>query len=158
MGLFPVEGPRATEGIALKHIAEIIMPLDPCSFTDINLLWFEPEGNPAPSDSKIKLSALERKRVKVTIWLYHLDKVTIQSSRREHMNNVRLLLDEADTAYTLWDRHSNAPDVHQQARFNAIISKIRRDTADNAIYARAKRCTVLLAASEYSWLEEFPIF
>jgi hypothetical protein len=71
---FPVRGDRSPESTPWGEIIEDALPLDPCSSTDVALLWFDPDGKPCVSSWKRKPNTADTERVKASIWLYHLDK------------------------------------------------------------------------------------
>ncbi|MDD5169279.1 MAG: hypothetical protein PHN75_10710, partial [Syntrophales bacterium] len=77
---FPVEGARGLEGTEWDLIEEAVLPFDPCSGTDMALLWFSSDGTPTLKNGSP--SAEEIMRLKVTVWLFHLDKKEIAQTRR----------------------------------------------------------------------------
>ena len=85
---FPVRGARVAEGTPCLQINQDILALDPCSASDVSLLWFDPDGKPCCS-KKRQPNALDQQRVKTTIWLYHLNKHEIETKRGNHMRKVR---------------------------------------------------------------------
>ncbi|MGC1330855.1 MAG: hypothetical protein WA878_11780, partial [Pseudomonas sp.] len=46
---FPVRGDRTPTGTPYMQIFEDVLPLDPCSASDVSLIWFDPEGRPCYS-------------------------------------------------------------------------------------------------------------
>ena len=152
---FPVLGSRAPAGTTWLLCAENVLPLDPCSRTDVSLLWFDPDGSPCCSRWHKTPTAHEEQRVRTTIWLYHLDKREIQRDRAGHMEDIRTDLQKADADYRLWDRTSQNPDWHSKNRFDSKIAEIDTKLADDAPFAGAKRCVVRLAIADYPWIEEF---
>lgn len=152
---FPVRGNRAREGTPWGQIAEDILALDPCSVTDVRLLWFDPDGKPCVSNWKREPNEAEIERVKTTIWLYHLDKQEIQTSRAKHVEEIRKDLRKANVDFRLWDRNSANPNLQARNSFNEKIAEIVMKISDNAIFASAKRCAVRAAIADYPWIEEF---
>lgn len=150
---FPVRGPRAQAPTDWGLIVEDNLALDPCSSSDVRLLWFDPDGNPCASP--VCSTAADRERVRVTIWLYHLDKDEIRRERGNQLADLRNNLRAADIDYRLWSPVSPAPDLRSKSSFDAKVAGIRREISDQAEFARAKRCAVRLAMSEYPWIEEF---
>jgi hypothetical protein len=152
---FPIRGNRAPEGTPWGEIMEDILPLDPCSATDVRLLWFDPDGKPSVSDWKRKPNPGELERVRATIWLYHLDKKEIALSRTNYMEEIRKDLRKANVEFRLWDRDSGNPNLQARNSFNQKIAEIQMKIADRAVFAGAKRCAVRAAIPDYPWIEEF---
>jgi hypothetical protein len=152
---FPIRGNRAPEGTPWGEIMEDILALDPCSATDVQLLWFDPDGKPCASNWKSEPNARDVERVKATIWLYHLDKLEIQTSRAKHVEEIRKDLRKANVDFRLWDRNSPHPNLQARNSFNHKIAEIGIKIGDNAVFARAKRCAVRAAITDYPWIEEF---
>lgn len=154
---FPVEGARAPETTEWELIGENVIPLDPCSYSDMSLLWFDPDGKPGLSKPIDRATPYEVKRIKVTVWLYHLDKKETAASRARHIEGIRKDIKNADIAYKLWNPNSNLPNLVQKNRFDNELDKIKTKIADSSIFAGAKRCAVQLAKSEFTWIEEFKV-
>ena len=152
---FPIRGNRAPERTPWGEIMEDILALDPCSTTDVRLLWFDPDGKPCASNWKRKPNAGEAERVKATIWLYHLDKQEIQTSRGKYVEDIRKDLRKANVEYRLWDRDSAHPNLQARNSFNQKVAEIGIKIANEAIFAGAKRCAIRAAIAEYAWIEEF---
>lgn len=152
---FPVIGDRAPEETECLAIVENILALDPCSLSDVSLLWFDPDGKPCCSEWKRKPDDHDRLRVKTTIWLYHLDKREVEIKRGGHMRDIRKDLKQAHAQYLLWNRTSSSPNIQAKVSFDQQIAKIRARLADNAEFAGSKRCAVRAAISEYEWIDEF---
>lgn len=152
---FPIRGVRAPEGTHLLCIEEDALALDPCSASDVTLLWFEPDGNPCYAKGKRKLNELEQQRVRTTIWLYHLDKNEIVIRRSQHMRQIRSDLRQANAQYLLWNRDSIYPNLQAKNSFDHLISEIKAKLSDTAEFAGAKRCAVRTAIVDYEWIEEF---
>jgi hypothetical protein len=152
---FPVDGARAIENTPIGAICENALVLDPCSLTDVELLFFDSDGHPGPSEKAEKSPDPDDvKRVRVSIWLFHLDKNEIVSRRAGHIVELRTLLTNADAQHFLWRR---AGKINHQARvsFNAEVAKIRAKLADDAPFAGALRCVATSAIVDYPWLTEF---
>jgi hypothetical protein len=154
---FPVRGARAAEGTSWGLIAEDTLALDPCSATDVRLLWFDPDGKPCVSNWKRDASRTEIERVRATIWLYHLDKQEIQKRRTSHVQDIQKDLRKANIDYNLWSRDSSTPNLQSRQSFDQKIAEIKTKTADNAVFAGAKRCAIRAAIAEFSWIEEFNV-
>ena len=152
---FPVRGVRAAAATPWGAIVEDALALDPCSPSDVRLLWFDLDGKPCASDWKRKPSAGDLERVKVTIWLYHLDKQEIQTSRTAHVQDVQKDLAKADADFRLWARDSATPNLQAKQSFDEKIAEIKTKTADRAVFAGAKRCAIRAALIKYSWIDEF---
>ena len=152
---FPIEGTRSPEGTDLDFITETVLPLDPCSVSDMKLMWFDPDGRPALRKPEKETSPLERRRMHATIWLYHLDKNKTSISRTQYVESIRNKLKRASIAHRLWNPEGNSPNIQQKNSFDAILDEIKSEIADKAVFAGAKRCAVRLAVSEYPWLEEY---
>jgi len=150
---FPVEGARAPEGTEWDLIEESVLPFDPCSGTDMALLWFSSDGTPtlknsSPSDEEIR-------RLKVTIWLFHLDKKEIAQKRRDNVIDIYKDIKAADTEYKLWQKSGAAIGGVFKARFDNAIAKIKSEIRVTKPFARARQCAVLLSKSEYPWIGEY---
>jgi hypothetical protein len=152
---FPVLGLRAAEGTPYLAIVENLLALDPCSASDVSLLWFDPDGKPSCSEWKRKPNDHDRLRVKITIWLYHLNKNEIEIKRGNHMRQIRTALKQADAQYVLWDRNSMTPNFQAKISFDQQIAEIKATLVDKAEFAGAKRCAARAAISQYEWIEEF---
>jgi hypothetical protein len=105
---------RASECTACLAIVENALALDPCSASDVNLLWFDPDGKPCCSKWKRQPNALDEQRVRTTVWLYHLNKREIEVRRGNHMRQIRTDLAHADAHYHIWNRDSVNPDSGQK--------------------------------------------
>ena len=152
---FPVLGARAIEGASLLVISENALALDPCSPSDVSLLWFDPDGKPCCAEWKRRPNPLDTQRVRTTVWLYHLDKREIETRRRNHMRQIRNDLALADAQYQLWNRDAPIPDLHAKNSFDHKIAEIKEKLSDTAEFAGAKRCAVRAAIADYEWIEEF---
>src|SRR5262249_2203124 len=152
---FPVRGPRAAEGTSVLLIEEDVLALDPCSASDIILLWFEPDGNPCYSNGKRKPNERDQRRVLTTIWLYHLDKQEIVIRRGQHIRQIHTDLRDADAQYQLWNPGSACPNLQAKVSFDRKIAAIKAKLADTAEFAGAKRCAVRAAIADYDWIDEF---
>jgi len=93
--------------------------------------------------------------VRVTIWLYHLDKGEIRHERAKQLDTIRQDLRKADIEHKLWAPRSPQPDLRAKNNFDTKIAEIRSEISDEAEFARAKRCAVRLAIADYPWIEEF---
>ena len=155
---FPIRGARAPVGTAWGEINEDVLPLDPCSPSDVRLLWFDPDGKPCPAKWKDR-DADDRdvERVEATIWLYHLDKKELQGRRSGHVQGIRKDLRKANTDYQLWAPCSAAPNLAAKASFDQKIAEIKTEIGDRADFAGAKRCAIRVAIADYPWIEEFNI-
>lgn len=150
---FPVEGQRAKEAQKFNEIRESVLPLDPCSAYDMSLLWFDPDG--IPGLRKGNPTIHEKLRIKVTVWLYHLDKEEIATARAEAMNKLRTDLITADAFYNLWQASGGDISADQKFIFDSLLSTIYAELADEAEFAGAKRCALNIARSEYAWIDDF---
>jgi hypothetical protein len=155
---FPLRGARAVATTPLPQIEEDILPLDPCVFTDVQLLWFDSDGTPGPiTNEDNQVDEREAERVRATIWLYHLNKQEIQIRRAAYVAEIRKDLKKADSDYRLWDRHSQAPNLHAKTSFNQKLAEIRTKISDQSVFAGAKRCAVRGAIVDYPWIEQFNV-
>jgi len=150
---FPVNGVRATDESDYTLCIEDVVPIDPCSQTDVALLWFDSDGAASCSDWKRKKSDDDERRVKVSIWLYHLDKQEIVARRREHMDSIRAELLNASSDYRLWK--SIPGNVISKNSFERRLTTIRREISDESEFSGAKRAAIRAAAVEYEWIFEF---
>lgn len=150
---FPVNGVRAAPETDYLLCLEDAIPLDPCKRTDVALLWFDANGVPSCSDWKRKRSAEDELRVKVSIWLYHLDKQEIVARRREHMDDIRTELFNADSDYRLW---KNIPgNIISKNSFEKRLASIEKKISDKSEFSGAKRAAVCSEAAKYEWIFEF---
>jgi len=154
---FPVLGARAVEGTSCLAIVENALALDPCSASDVSLLWFDPDGKPCCSKWKRNPNVLDQQRVKTTIWLYHLNKYEIETKRGNYMRQIRADLAQADAQYQMWSRDSPSPNLQAKNSFDHKIADIKKQISDSAEFAGAKRCAVRAAIADYEWIEEFVI-
>jgi hypothetical protein len=155
---FPVRGDRAQPGTPLGAIAEDVLPLDPCSLSDVRLLWFDPDGKPCASTWKHReMASYEKERVRTTIWLYHLDKKELQNRRSAHVQDIRKDLKKANIDYLLWAPQTATPNLQAKNTFDQKIAEIKSKIADTAEFTGAKRCAVRAAMAEYEWIEEFDV-
>ncbi len=152
---FPIRGNRAAEGTVHGAIVEDILALDPCSKTDIALMWFDPDGRPCGPQGKRKANDADKKRIDATIWLYHLDKTEIQTSRRQYVDGIYNDLRNANADFVLWARDSGSPNIQARNSFDQKLGDIRGKLADDAVFAGAKRCAVRIAMAQYEWINEF---
>jgi hypothetical protein len=152
---FPILGARALEGTQCLQIMENKLALDPCSASDVRLLFFDPDGKPCCADWKRQPSPLDQRRVKTTIWLYHLDKREIVARRSQHMDQIRIDLALADAMYQLWMPNSVNPDLQAKNSFDFKIAEIKVKLSDKAEFAGAKRSAVRSAVVDYEWIDEF---
>jgi hypothetical protein len=148
---FPIRGPRAPSGTPLPLIDEDVLPLDPCSMTDVQLLMFDLDGIPGPAkNSDDEIDERDAERVRATIWLYHLKKSKIKRRRTAFVQDIRKDLKKAHADYLLWDRHSPNPNLQARNSFNQKIAEIRTKIEDDAEFAGAKR----LSTPDYPWIDE----
>jgi hypothetical protein len=152
---FPVNGPRAAEESDYTLCVENVVPIDPCNQTDVALLWFDSDGAASCSDWRRKKSAEDEWRVRVSIWLYHLDKHEIVARRREHMDGIRADLLNADTDYRLW---KNIPgNVISKNSFDRRLKAIRKKISEESEFSGAKRAAIRAAGVDYEWIFEFSL-
>lgn len=152
---FPVDGPRAIAGTQIGLINESILPFDPCSPTDVALMWFEPDGKPGFKNWRRSPTIQEERRLKVTTWLFHLDKQELAFNRAGAMEEVRIALKNADAIYQLWEQKGFAGDGQEKNLFDRAIAGIRALISDKSPFAGAKRCAVQMAKSDYLWMVEY---
>jgi hypothetical protein len=154
---FPVRGFRPPEQTDWAAIIEDHLVLDPCSSSDVALLWFDPNGAPCFSQWRTGAGTPEdQERVRVTIWLYHLDKTEVSTKRSAHLDDIRKDLLKADASYTLWKSPGGAGLVARD-HFNRKVAEIKMKLADDSPFAGAKRCAVRTAIADYPWIDEFQI-
>lgn len=152
---FPVEGARAAELTALDLITERILPLDPCSATDVSLIWFGPDGTPGFRNWRRSPTPYEEKRLKVTIWLFHLDKIEISTQRVNAIEEIKSDLKYADAIFKIWQLRGGGDQEFEKKLFDQALSKIKLKIIDEAPFAGAKRCAIQIARSEFLWMEDF---
>lgn len=150
---FPVNGERAQPETDYTLCIEDVFPIDPCNQTDVALLWFDADGTPSCSGWRREKSESDERRVKVSVWLYHLDKQEIVARRRDHMDEVRTELFNADADYRLW--RGIAGNMISKRSFERRLKTIRNLISDKSQFAGAKRAAVRAAASQYEWILEY---
>lgn len=148
---FPIRGSRAKELTPYPQIFEDILPLDPCSISDVSLMWFDPEGRPCYFPKNNIPNPADELRIKVTIWLYHLDKSKTAALRAKDINTFNGKLSLADTYYQLWN--AAVPCLKSKASFDNIVAEIASLITDDARFAGAKRCALRIASSKYDWID-----
>lgn len=151
---FPIRGARTPSRTPWRLIHEDVLALDPCSATDVKLLFFDPDGKPCAANMA---APNDMARVKASIWLYHLDKIEIQNRRSDHVQDIRKDLDKADAFYKIWAPSSANPDIRSKNHFDEKVSEIKAKISDAAEFSRAKRCAIRIAIADYPWLEEYDI-
>ncbi|QHS61248.1 HNH endonuclease family protein [Chitinophaga agri] len=154
---FPVLGSRAQEGTNVSMLKENVLPLDPCSPTDVSLMWFEPDGKPGFRNWRRVPTLDEERRMRVTIWLFHLDKHEIAVRRANAMEDVRTALKNADAIFQIWQLSGGKLDNYERNLFDNALTQIKSKIADDAPFAGAKRCVIQLAKAEYDWIQEYMI-
>lgn len=152
---FPIEGARAIEKTSLDLITEIVLPLDPCSATDVSMMWFGPDGTPGFSNWRRKPTLLEQKRMKITIWLFHLDKLETASNRTNAVEELKIILKNADAIFKIWQQRGGGPDEHEKKTFDKYLADIHSKTSDDSPFAGAKRCALHISRADYSWMEDY---
>ena len=153
---FPVRGPRTPEGTRWDLIEEDVLPLDPCSSSDVRLLWFDPDGKPCPATGKhTPIGKEDIDRVNATIWLYHLDKGDLHASRSAFVQGIQNDLEKANADYLLWNPAGRSPDLHARRAFDRKIAEIKEKISDKAEFAGAKRCVIRAAIADFPWIEDF---
>ncbi len=154
---FPVRGARAPELTELDVIVEDVLAIDPCSASDIRLLWFDLEGKPCLAARHREGHNLKENeyRIRATIWLYHLDKVEIQAKRSQYVEEIRVDLGKANTHFKIWAPESGAPNLQAKANFDNKIAEIRTKITDRSNFAGAKQCTIRNYSAEYTWISDF---
>jgi hypothetical protein len=152
---FPILGSKAADETDIDDIIEEVLPLDPCSPSDMELIWFDPDGKPGFKNWKRQPTAMEEKRLKISTWLYHLDKNKIVKARTEHVVDIRNDLKTADHHFKRWDLHGQVQNLTSKKLFDKELAKIKRKIALKAPYAGAKRCAVILAMAKYSWIRDY---
>ena len=153
---FPIRGARTAELTDWDCIDEDVLAIDPCSASDVKLLWFDPDGNPCLSRRRhIPPLKSDEERIRATIWLYHLDKVEIQTKRAKHIEAIRTDLRKAHTQYKIWNPNSANPNIQARHNFDSKIAEIKMKIADDTEFAGVKQCTVRNYIAEYPWIEDF---
>ena len=148
---FPIKGDRAPIETPHMQIFENVLPLDPCSPSDVSLIWFDPDGNPCCSPKQKRSNESDKLRIRATIWLYHLDKHDTAAPRAKAVAEVRTKLIHANNYFQLW--HSDTPCLKSKASFDREVAEIAGLLVDTSNFAGAKRCAVRLAMADYDWIE-----
>lgn len=155
---FPVDGKRAAPQTKLKDIKEDVVPFDPCSKDDMSKIWFSPDGELGYNDWNHKPNLKEERRIKVTNWLYHLDKQELKSDRVQAMIDIGKDLKRANAFYKVWQQMGGGTELEEKQEFDEFVSDIKIKIDDNSPFAGAKRCVLNLERSKYLWMDEyFPI-
>ena len=149
---FPVDGTRCTNVTDYDLIQEQTLALDPCSPTDVALLRFNSDGKPEVRKGPNGLAdPLEERRVKFSIWLFHLDKNDIVTRRKIHMEQVMQEFRNADWDYRNWKAGATV----SKASFDRRIIAIRDHLKDEAPLAGAARSMKRLLAAEFAWIDDY---
>lgn len=130
-----------------------MLPSDPCSATDMALLWFSSDGT--PTLKKDSLSEEELRRLKVTIWLFHLDKDEIALKRGANVIDIFKDIKAADTMFKIWQQSGAATGSVLYKRFDDAIAKLKSEIKDTKPFAKARQCAVFLSKAEYPWIGEY---
>ena len=125
---FLVRGARAPELTELDVIVEDVLAIDPCSASDIRLLWFDLEGKPSLAARHREGHNLKENeyRIRATIWLYHLDKVEIQAKRSQYVEEIRVDLGKANTHFKVWLLSREHPIYRQRLILTTKLPKCGR--------------------------------
>lgn len=150
---FPVEGARAAEGTEWDLIEEGVLPFDPCCATDMALLWFSSDGTPTLRNSSPKDE--EIRRLKVTIWLFHLDKKEIADRRRCNVIDIYKDIKTADATFKIWQQNGAATGSVFKTRFDDAVAKLKSEIKDSKPFAKARQCAVSLSKADYPWISEY---
>lgn len=129
---FPIIGNRAIEGTQISLITETVLPLDPCSPTDVALMWFGPDGVPGFTGWKRNPTTHEQRRMKVTIWLFHLDKQELMIKRANAMEELRIVIRTANAIYQIWEARGKNDYDHEKTLFDNSIADIHMKISDEA--------------------------
>jgi hypothetical protein len=151
---FPVLGIRGQQKTPYHQIHENVLPLDPCSASDVSLLGFDTYGDPIYIPRKGKPSKDDALRVDATIWLYHLDKHDTASLRSKAVDEFRRRLRQADGLYSFW--HGPMKSIEAKKLFDDEISEIAAMLEDESPFAGAKRSAIRLAVADYDWIDSCP--
>mgnify|MGYP001606950268 CR=1 FL=1 len=93
--------------------------------------------------------------MKVTIWLFHLDKQEITINRSNAMEELRIVIKNANAIYNIWLQRDKNDFDYEKSLIDAAIADIHMKVRDEAPYAGAKRCALQIAKSEYLWLNDY---
>ncbi|WP_460105937.1 HNH endonuclease family protein [Pseudomonas sp. S3_H06] len=149
---FPVVGKRSEVGTPFSTCMEAILALDPCSISDVKLLWFDTDGTPSCSKYLSSVTDHDVKRVNMTVWLYHLNKKETKAKRARYIDDILQRLKTANTYYILWGR--SIQNLVAKKMFDDQVAAIKAELSDESEFAGAKRCAVHVSVADYSWLSD----
>lgn len=137
---FPVDGVRAgySNGSSSAKIVEKYLPLDPCSATDVALIRFSTEGK---AISKPGASLEVERRVRVSTWLYHLDKKETSDARMEKIRLAERLVNDLERDYALLSEGNLA----SKGPVDSSVANLKEMMADSAPFRLAVHCLVATA-------------
>jgi hypothetical protein len=137
---FPIDGARAQHppGLEPPHLIESVLPLDPCSAVDCSLLRFTTEGKPT---AKPGATPAEERRVRVSVWLYHLDKSETHNARMGRLLEVQRVVDDLERDFGFFDAGTET----SKSSVDSAVAKLKDMMKDSAPFAGAVRCYVKTA-------------
>lgn len=150
---FPVDGERAVKNTKSKNIHERNLALDPCKPADVNLLAFDTDGRPIWSGQVQTSEDFDKLRVRLSIWLYHLNKGEIDRRRRAVIHAFDIELNRADIIYQIWQDEKDSPMLRNA--FDNCIQRIRHEISDKSEFSMAKFYKIKSKINEYSWIQDF---
>ena len=152
---FPVSGQRADELTPIGSMTEDILPLDPCKLSDVALLWYDPDGKIGYNGWQSTNDENEIQRLKLTNWLYHLDKKEIVAARRSHIVDIQKDLRTANSHYVSWNPQGPNKNMTSKNSFDIEIARIKGKMENTYPYARAILCAVKTASAKYKWVDKY---
>jgi hypothetical protein len=144
---FPLidETHRAYEG---NVTAERPKLLDPLTFTDPGLLWFQPDGE-AVSKYSEDTHPVYYLRSTCSIDLYHLNHTDLKEKRQELCNFIERRVKEGDMFFA---RASTGDDTASHA-WEGVLHDLNDFISLNAEYSASARAMIKILTSEHPWVD-----
>ncbi|AZP19229.1 hypothetical protein EJC51_26070 [Streptomyces aquilus] len=113
---------------------EIPLLIDPCSATDVALLWFDETGQVSANPLRVDLDNAGDEKVTTSTKYYHLDHVPLVEARRAVYAQILKLCDDADKAQRRWNasKQSSARDRYREA-MNDLARSLKRTREYSAV-------------------------
>ncbi|MFF3588396.1 HNH endonuclease [Streptomyces sp. NPDC002387] len=113
---------------------EVPLLIDPCSATDVALLWFDETGQASGNPHGMEFDSAAKQKVTESIKYYHLDHVPLVEARRRIYAEVLKICDDADKANKWWNksREQSAYDGYREA-MGRLARSLKRENEYSAV-------------------------